>query len=552
MPIPFRRATEPGSIYEHVARHVPPEGPGLLEGGDDLPDEDLHAEGGIRFAPGALEGTFVRYGAFTEEDDDVDEASAEAAEAEAVASLHAALARLADHPANRSRSALRKLLREGMARSLVDPLRDRLASFPPRDLGRLYTELRAIVLESGHRQEVKFAMALLAGFGRAEDADLFRVLGRHEEFTLYAAAGLGDVLEDPVPDWKQLLLSVTGWGRTELSEVMMEQAPETCDFLLRHGLAIGNALSLATGCRLHDALAADDADDELLAGAGRILAELADPSDSPDELYEYEHGADAVERFLAHLEPRASTLEQFLQVDDIRGFLKGPELDEAADADEEPFDHERELLRCGFDPERRRRALEACSRILDRPDWRALAEAAVARPDFEHWPDFAAAKRLGVPLRDVIVARLEADPADAGMWWELAFGADRERIEEAIALAGRLVDLDAVATGPGLDRFAVGPEHRALDAILQELDRFPGLGWEVIRPALRSRVVRDRIFALRALSAWPRDELTPEIEDALRACLADPDSYIRAAADAVLRGEPIPEPDDKEDEGEEV
>ena len=36
-------------------------------------------------------------------------------------------------------------------------------------------------------------MALMSGFRRPEDADLFRVVGRHEEFTLYAAVALATV-----------------------------------------------------------------------------------------------------------------------------------------------------------------------------------------------------------------------------------------------------------------------------------------------------------------------------------------------------------------------
>jgi hypothetical protein len=141
----------------------------------------------------------------------------------------------------------------------------------------------------------------------------------------------------------------------------------------------------------------------------------------------------------------------------------------------------------------------------------------------------------------VIVARIEADPTDHAMWYELTAGGDRERIDEALGLARRLLDLDRLATGPALDLVGLTPEQHVLDFLLQELDRFPGLGWDVIRPALASPVVRHRIAALRALSAWPRDGLSAEIEAALEGCLSDPDGYVRAAAAAVLRGEPLPE-----------
>ena len=60
---PVRRlfgGSEPGSIYEHVRRHLRRDGPGLLEDGETLPDEAL-LEGDLRWAPGALEGAFSRY-----------------------------------------------------------------------------------------------------------------------------------------------------------------------------------------------------------------------------------------------------------------------------------------------------------------------------------------------------------------------------------------------------------------------------------------------------------------------------------------------------------
>jgi hypothetical protein len=67
--------------------------------------------------------------------------------------------------------------------------------------------------------------------------------------------------------------------------------------------------------------------------------------------------------------------------------------------------------------------------------------------------------------------------------------------------------LDKIATGPA-DALGIGlgfEAHQALDYILQELPRFPGQGWELIRAGLQSPVVRNRNFALKALLAWPRD-----------------------------------------------
>jgi len=182
----------------------------LADGGEELPDEAVFSGGGIRFAPGALEGAFVRY-AESHDDDD------------AVERLQSALVALANRPGARTRRQVRGLFREGDVRVRIDALTRRLSAFPPANPATLYGELREIFLKSGHRDEGKYAMALMSGYGRPEDADLFRVIGRHEEFTLYAAVALSNVVDDPVREWSDLLQHVSGWGRTELSELILRE-----------------------------------------------------------------------------------------------------------------------------------------------------------------------------------------------------------------------------------------------------------------------------------------------------------------------------------------
>src|SRR5205823_10352173 len=121
------------------------------------------------------------------------------------------------------RERVRELFREGDVRVRVDALTSRLSAFPPRNPERLYVELRAIFLKSGHRDEVKYTMALMSTFRRPDDADLFRVIGRHEEFTLYAAVALSNVVNDAVREWSELLQHVSGWGRTELTELILRE-----------------------------------------------------------------------------------------------------------------------------------------------------------------------------------------------------------------------------------------------------------------------------------------------------------------------------------------
>jgi hypothetical protein len=113
-----------------------------------------------------------------------------------------------------------------------------------------------------------------------------------------------------------------------------------------------------------------------------------------------------------------------------------------------------------------------------------------------------------------------------------------ERLDLALGIAERL-PLEAIATGPA-DELGLGPEfrpHQCLDAILQDLDQFPGRGWPLVRTGLRSPVVRNRNLALRTLAAWPGDawpdEARPVLEEARD---AEPSDDVRERFAAVLEG----------------
>jgi hypothetical protein len=288
--VPFRRdAAEPPSIYEHLRAGR----------GDELPDEHLEVETvGMRFAPGAREGTLLRYAAAPE---DIEERAAD---------LHASLVRLADRPGPRAREQVRERFRATPPREVVDTLLDRLAAYPPRDPTRLYGELRSLLLTSGRRNEVKYALALVGSFAHADDADVLRVFARHGEFALYAAVALSRLTDDAEPVWRELLLETTGWGRTEIAELLLvEPSEETLDFVLRHGLGPSNAIELAARCRLYDRIARGGVDDELLDAVGAVLSALADPDDSPYGLADYPDALRAVERYLELLVARARTAE---------------------------------------------------------------------------------------------------------------------------------------------------------------------------------------------------------------------------------------------------
>jgi hypothetical protein len=336
----FRNRREPGSIFEHIDAHVHVDAPGLADGGEELPDERTRTPGdGSRLPAGALEGIFAVAGPGP-----LDE--------EAIDALYDALTALAAKPNAVTRGRLRRLFREGDVRVRIDGLRERLSAESPPHAELLYPELREILLTSGHRDEVKYSMALMSGFGRREDAELFRVLGRHEEFTLYAAVALATVSDDPVAEWLALLEHVSGWGRTELAELILRdpQPERVRERVLCHGLGYGNALALARGCRLDQLLARHAIGDDLLAGALSVIDELVRGSAAPFSLADYADAGAAVEALLGHLAGRPRSGAAATTARALRNWL------EAAEGGS--------LEASGFDDERRGRLRRQCSAYL--------------------------------------------------------------------------------------------------------------------------------------------------------------------------------------------
>ena len=342
----LRRRQEPGSIFEHVDAHVLAGVDGLTDGGLSLPDDKVFADGEIPFAPGALEGILGG-------PDDSEFGRA------AVEGIYEALVALAADPGTATRRRLAKHFREGYVRGRIDPLRDRLVESPPKNAELLYPELREIFLRSGHRDEVKFAMALMSGFRRPGDADLFRVIGRHAEFTLYAAVALATVTDDPLAEWLALLEHVVGWGRTELTRLILREPRSRAvhEQLVRSGLGIGNALELAIGCDLDQILAAPEVESDVLAGGREILETLASGEEFPARLTDYPYAGPAVEALLERIAERPPSADDLRAVETLRGVLAEADGDDRAEDDEERFEA------CGLGQERLARVLALCAEL---------------------------------------------------------------------------------------------------------------------------------------------------------------------------------------------
>ena len=351
--------------------------PGLLPCGQALPDDD---------------------------DDVIDTGEApplEGAE-ERVDVIHGALLELAARPGRRTRNALTALFRTGAESGLVRAVGARLRDEPPSEQGALYGELRTILFETRSRNELKFAIEIVGVYACAEDAEVFRVLARHDEFTLGAARALAYGADDWVGECLALLPEASDAGATELAALLLHTEDErVCSFLLRRCVSDSHAINLALAwlCEWLDIGLVDDdmrrRARSILDGLTWSFSEPDAPPASPD--------AGTVECFLELIAEREVTLDGLVAAYEL-GVALGPAHDVRA-----------------------KRARKLSRAIVDRPEWRAKLTVALEDDDRdERALGIEAAKCLGIPLRDHIVRGLRRDIHDPWLWYHLvpAAGSD--------------------------------------------------------------------------------------------------------------------------------
>ncbi|MFC5748010.1 hypothetical protein [Actinomadura rugatobispora] len=505
-----RQNASPPSIFEHIRAHIPEEGPGLSPGGETLPDE---GDGDEKFmwAPGAHDGVLTHHWGGS-------------GDPEEVRRLSTALTDAVSASKREARAAYEALYETARGITIV-PVVDgvltgvRSSGVDPEDCYRLAHRLAT---EGGHREPVKLGIALLGLFDAGHHRDELMILGRHDEFTLFAAVALGNRDDDGAEaELWELARQVRGWGRVHLVERLSDTAdPRIREWILRDGFrnevmdAYLAGIAAETG-GLADALSGDP-DDELLYAAGDILTALSDDGGPVQGMPGYADGKRAASLFLDHMSARAADLRHFLAVQDVRGYA------------------EREW------PELAAR----CTEIMDRPLWADLARRGLASEDPAEFRRAAhVCRTLGVPTLRAHLDRLRTrDPFDSADWFGAVGQAGPDSIDEVLALAVELLPLDEIATGPA-DEMGVGERfapHRCLDTLLQDLGGRPGRGVPLVIAGLASPVVRNRNMAVRALDGWGRDAWPEGAGDAVAAALArEPDESVRGRLQALLDGRPI-------------
>lgn len=431
---------------------------------------------------------------------------------------------------------LTRLLTRAPVLGVLDDILAELVSGGDLNPDRFHELAIFLVQNAPDREVVKLAISMLGVLVGCDESETLLTIGRHEEFTLFAAVALASTVEPPEPALWTLARRVRGWGRIHAVERLAETGdPEIRGWLLREGFH--NEIMdeyLAHTCAmagdLAGALEADIVDDALLEGAAAMLGAMLNGGPAED-IEDYVDAPRAAEAYLRHLvrrpEHRNLSLRHLLVAEQLREFI-GPVGDELED--------DETLRELGWELDIRARVLDMCATVVARPEWPALVNEGLEAEELErfHQAD-AAAQLLGIDAWPHHLRRVEANPLSSPSWFRLVQTEDEERFDRVLGMARRLLPLDEIASGPA-DESGFGPEfdvHDTLMVIVHGLVDKPGRGLELVSTALRSPVTRVRRGALRVLEAWSDHgaAIEPLLE---RAAKEEPDEELAADIGKVL------------------
>jgi hypothetical protein len=504
-------------LLSYIRRHL--DAAGRLTPEDlELPDRTYDGDTGLRWAPGAFDGVMGHH-AGSGDGDDVQH-----------------IAELVIKASKRqSRRRLQKLhdalLAEESALAIADTLLAELTRLRP-DAAALRQVGLWVASSSPNREPVKIGLALLGAAGIDGHVDVVRVLGAHDEFTLFAVTALRNGLAQPDSDIWALAASVDGWGRIQCVERLRNTTdPQIRSWLLREGYRNSimyeyTAFIAADTGGLLAALRTEPVDRVLLTAAGEILTALINGGPAED-ISHYSDGADAVAQYLTLMGSRAELLDDYRAVATIRDFVSA--------------DDSWAVERPDWSASRRDALQATCREILGQPHWRDRVAAMLApgADDSEFATARIIADDLGIDTFEATLQRIERDPL--GPHWSDAWqGADTDRAQRLAELARTRLPLAEIASGPA-NGLGMGPQfrpHYALGSSIEALRDHPGVGGDLLVVGLQSPLTRNRHMALTAFQRWPVESWPVQARGLIEAAAAtDPHEGTRELAGAVLRGE---------------
>lgn len=494
----FREWRTENSILKFISSNLDSNGR-LTAEADDLPDENEDGEQ-LKFAPGLMDAMFG-----------IEDSADSQKRVDELANL---LKKIADRGDKSSEQEFYRLITENdNAISIIDNF---LQSIVRKSLSiepYLFSFAKDLTTRSDQRNAVKFGIAILGLCQNKSVLDSLKILGLHDEFTVYSTIAIANLSDNPVHDLWHLAEKVNGWGKIQLVErlAVMDIDQPIKDWLIREGYK--NSIMyeyLAYTCalhgELHEKLQQPQIDQKLFRSAADLLEALIAEASPAEDISAYTHAAPVIENFIRHGRQHTGNIADFNALHRLKDFLS--ELKNNPEARRDNGWNKNLIAHC----------LTGIADILNSKDWKTLVYEDLKNPDSViYWNAKQAAKELEIDLWETVWHKLQANPADPSAWFDVTYNSKPEHVGQVIDFAIRHLPLDELASGPE-DSLGLGAtyiKHNCLDTVITYLEDYPGQGEKIILTGLKSPVTRNRNMTIRVLNKWKRENWSPQIEKEL-------------------------------------
>lgn len=502
-------------IFSFIARNIEASGK-MSDPLCDLPDAPIRKADQVSFMTGAQDGI----GAFHMEKGK--------GQAELVQNILHLLTDLSLRPNNSNRVKLYNLLKDTEVLPIID---DVLSQLPESNIaiGQLYSELRWFLINSSHRNVIKFSIAVL-GMINADDDDLLEILGKHEEFTLFVAVAFLRKHGKENGNKKLFALAkcVIGWGKIHVVQRLEPADEEIKKWLLTEGCE--NAIMdeyLAYTCAvkgdLVNALNSPEIENGVFQAAGTIIKALINGGPA-ENIEDYDHGPIVILKYVMHSR-LGKRLDDIVNLAVIKDYLKDRlELQENI------------LQQKGWNKSEIIESIKNIEEILDKPEWRPQILDQINGDNTGRYRAVAAARAISFDVWQPLFQLLSTGPTDSWLIYELLRTDDFERVGEVFRMAEEKINFNNLMGEPQNILFLKDqPESDCLDHILQAVIKHQGKGKYFFRIGLQSKLTRNRNFALRVLETWDKDAWPEDSIDLMSALKnKEPNKDILARIETLL------------------
>ena len=508
------------SILQHLKRNINEDG-SLKESAETLPDEK-ETDNEIKFAPGLMDAMF---GA-----DESDESKSR------IKQLSSLIDKIAKNGDNQSKSDFyREITENESVIGIIDDFLQKLAQSSLPVEPYLFDYANKLATKTNNRNTVKFGIAILGLCQNKKPIGDIKILGLHDEFTVFSTIALSNLSDNLVNDLWELAKQVDGWGKIQLVDRLaeMELNSEIKDWLVLEGYKNNImyeylALTCAKNGMLNEKLNAEYIDDNLYSSAGDIIIALMDEGPAVG-MSEYDESSEIIENFIRHSKTRNLNINNFITLHRIKDYLEeSPEENETL-----KNWNENDLSNCLID----------INELLNSKDWTIEVKNALkSSNNIEYWNGKQAAEKLGIDLWDTVWNKLKQNPLDSSAWYDVTANAKENNVEEIIDFAINNLPLELLGSGPK-DSMGIGDDfqkHSSLDSVITFLENYPKKGEKLILVGLDSPVIRNRNMAIRVLDKWKAENWSSEITEKInRLKEIEPNEDTKKNIERLLNGQEL-------------